>query len=276
MMSGWKLALHTWTIDTTPFDIALDVSRATGFDAIELRRSDLVQCFRRGRSRASIIDAILRNSLPVGILGTEYGWFFTTGDEQLRMFEVLRETCEIAREVGCDMIMSAPGQFTGTVEQAIEATKIAGDIVGSYGLRLALEFNSQHPLVNRTGILREIIDGADNDHCGMLLDSYHLYRSQGISRGLDGVRGEELFVFQYSDVPENPETGVRRPVDRLAPGEGVLDWKELFSILDAIGYRGYLSYEAPNPAAWARSPYDVAREGLDRTRTLLAQAGMAQ
>jgi sugar phosphate isomerase/epimerase len=272
MTPGFKLALHTWTIDTTPLETALDAARSAGFDAVELRRSDIVQCFARGLSRADVVAAIRHSALPVGILGTEYGWFFATGDEQRRMFDVLRETCETAREVGCDMIMSAPGQLTGSVAQAIEATKIAGDIVARHGLRLALEFNSQHPVVNRTEVLREIIAAAGNDHCGLLLDAYHLYRSQGVAQGLAGVKGEELFVFQYSDVPVLPEAGVRRPIDRLPPGEGVLDWTELFSILAAIGYDGYLSYEAPNPALWARSPFDVAREGLVNTRALLERA----
>ncbi|MGH7070060.1 MAG: sugar phosphate isomerase/epimerase family protein, partial [Acetobacteraceae bacterium] len=87
--------------------------------------------------------------------------------------------------------------------------------------------------------------------------------------GLRGVQGAELFAFQYSDVPPNPAPGVRRPIDRLPPGDGVLDWSELFGLLREIGYRGYLSYEAPNPVLWARSPYDVAAEGYRKTRTLL-------
>jgi sugar phosphate isomerase/epimerase len=36
-------------------------------------------------------------------------------------------------------------------------------------------------------------------------------------------------------------------------------------------YSGYLSYEAPNPEQWARSPYEVAREGVDLTRQLLRE-----
>jgi 2-keto-myo-inositol isomerase len=132
-----------------------------------------------------------------------------------------------------------------------------------------LEFNSQHPVVNKTSALREIIAGAGHSHCGMLLDAYHLFRSQGVAEGLRDVSAEELFVFQYSDVPAVPEQAVRRPIDRLPPGEGVLDWTELFSCLRRIGYRGYLSYEAPNPLLWARSPYDVAVEGYEKTHALL-------
>jgi sugar phosphate isomerase/epimerase len=43
----------------------------------------------------------------------------------------------------------------------------------------------------------------------------------------------------------------------------------MLGLLAEKGYTGYLSYEAPNPEQWARSPYDVAREGVELTRKLL-------
>jgi 2-keto-myo-inositol isomerase len=275
MADDFQLALHTWTIDTTPLETALDAAGRAGFAAIELRRSDVVQCFARGISRAGLVETIRASGTRPGILGTEYGWFFARGEEQRRLFAVLRETCEIAVQLGCGMIMSAPGQLVGTRAEAIAATRIAGDIVGEYGLRLALEFNSQHDVVNRTAVLQEIVAAAGRPQCGLLLDAYHLFRSGGVAAGLAGVRGEEIFVFQYSDVPPHPAPGVRRPIDRLPPGDGVLDWDELFALLRTIGYRGYLSYEAPNPALWARSPYDVAREGYQRTMALLQRGRVA-
>jgi sugar phosphate isomerase/epimerase len=67
-------------------------------------------------------------------------------------------------------------------------------------------------------------------------------------------------------------TGVRRPTDRLAPGKGVVKWREILGLLAEKNYTGYLSYEAPNPDQWARSPYDVAREGVELTRELLRDA----
>ena len=44
---------------------------------------------------------------------------------------------------------------------------------------------------------------------------------------------------------------------------------EFFALLDFKGYRGFLSYEAPNPAAWARPAEEVAREALDAARARL-------
>ena len=65
---------------------------------------------------------------------------------------------------------------------------------------------------------------------------------------------------------------MRRPTDRLPPGKGIVKWREMLGLLAEKGYAGYLSYEAPNPEQWARSPYDVAREGVELTRKLLRDA----
>ena len=62
---------------------------------------------------------------------------------------------------------------------------------------------------------------------------------------------------------------MRRPTDRLAPSKGIVKWRDMLGLLAEKNYTGYLSYEAPNPELWARSPYEVAREGVTLTRKLL-------
>jgi 2-keto-myo-inositol isomerase len=49
-------------------------------------------------------------------------------------------------------------------------------------------------------------------------------------------------------------------------------WREVLGLLAEKNYTGYLSYEAPNPEQWARSPYEVASEGVELTRKLLRDA----
>src|SRR5207247_2494361 len=61
-------------------------------------------------------------------------------------------------------------------------------------------------------------------------------------------------------------------LNRLPPGQGCVPFKEFFAAVRAKGYAGFLSYEAPNPAAWSRPPGEVAREALAATRAVLRAA----
>ena len=267
-----RLALHMWTVDTTPLATALDAAKQGGFDAVELRRTDFKRCFDAGMSNGQVLDLIRKSGIPVGVLGVEYGWLFATGEESDRLFKVFRESCENAVALKCDTLMSAPGQVNGPVPQAIEYLKRAGDIAGEYGLKLAIEFNSQHDVLNSLAVLTTPIEGANKPNCGYLIDAYHFTRSGAGGRGFAQVPADKIYCFQYSDVSPNPVTGVRRPTDRLAPGKGIVKWRDMLGLLFEKGYTGYLSYEAPNPELWARSPYDVAREGVELTRKLLRDA----
>src|SRR6185436_8808031 len=89
-----RLALHTWTIDTTPLAEALDAAKRAGYDAVELRRTDFKRCFDEGMSNAQVLDLIKKSGIPVGVLGVEYGWLFAQGAESKRLFGVFRESCE--------------------------------------------------------------------------------------------------------------------------------------------------------------------------------------
>jgi sugar phosphate isomerase/epimerase len=267
-----RLALHMWTIDTTPLATALDAAKQAGYDAVELRRTDFKRCFDAGLSNDQVLDLIRKSGIPVGVLGVEYGWLFATGEESKRLFQVLRESCENAVALGCNTLMCAPGQVQGPVPQAIDYLKRAGDIVAEHGLKIAIEFNSQHDVLNSLAVLTELIEGADKPNVGYLIDAYHFTRSGAGGRGFEKVPAEKIYCFQYSDLSPHPVTGVRRPTDRLPPGKGVVQWREMLGLLYEKGYTGYLSYEAPNPDQWARSPYDVAREGVELTRALLKDA----
>jgi sugar phosphate isomerase/epimerase len=261
-----------WTIDTTPLATALNAAKQAGYDAVELRRIDFKRCFEVGMNNAQVLDLVRKSGIPVGVLGVEYGWLFATGEESKRIFAVFGQSCENAVALGCDMLMSAPGPFTGTAAQAIANLKAAGDIAAEFGLKLAIEFNSQHPMLNNLSVQREIVSGAGKKNVGLLLDAYHLARSGAPGRSFADVPAEDIFCFQYSDLSPNPVTGVARPTDRLAPGKGTIRWREILALLAEKGYSGYLSYEAPNPDQWARSPHEVAREGVELTRALLRDA----
>ena len=113
-----------------------------------------------------------------------------------------------------------------------------------------------------------MIARADHRSCGLLVDAYHLHRGGGGLRAVEDLGPGEIAYVQYSDVPASGlEPG--KALDRLPPGRGIVPFREFFQLIADSGYAGYCSYEAPNPAAWARDPLTVAREALAATHAVL-------
>ncbi len=264
-----RLALHTWTLESTPFPEVLRVARDAGWNAVEIRRSDVMQAYGAGRTRDEVIAMIRAAGIPVAVTGTEYGLLFAAGAERERLLAVLDETCVIAGAVGCGMIMTATGQATGSLDAAVGNMRAAADVAAGHGLRLAWEYSSAHTTMNTLDIARELHARVAHSAFGLLLDTYHLERSGSGGRGFAGVPAEHIFAVQYSDVPPTAPQGMLRPTDRLAPGRGCVRWAEVFALLAEKSYQGYLSYEAPNPELWARPAAEAAREGVTATRALL-------
>ena len=146
--------------------------------------------------------------------------------------------------------------------------RAAGDVAAAHRVKLAVEFNSQAEQLNNLEVMRGVVAKAAHASCGLLLDTYHLQRSGATLKAIDDVTLGEIAYVQYSDVPR---TGLEpgKALDRLPPGRGSVPFKEIFGLLDRKGYHGFMSYEAPNPAAWARPADEVAREALEATRAQL-------
>jgi 2-keto-myo-inositol isomerase len=267
-MDSKRLALHTWTLDTTSLDVVLRVAKQTGWNAIELRRLDFARAGQAGRSPEAVLEQVRACGLPVACVGVELGWLFAQGAERERLLRAFDESCRWAVALQCPTIMSPVDPGRGELDQAVASVKEAGEIAGRHGVRLALEFNAVAQQFNSLERIRELTTRAGHPACGILLDTYHLGRSGATLQSLEALSPEEIAYVQYSDVPAGSlPPGVT--TNRLPPGQGVYPFREFFGVVRGKGYAGYLSYEAPNPAAWARDPEAVSREALQATRSLL-------
>jgi 2-keto-myo-inositol isomerase len=263
-----RLALHTWTLDTTPLPEAVAAAKAAGWDGVELRRLDYNRAREAGRAGGWVEDTVRASGLPVACVGVEFGWMWADGAERARLLAVFDEQCARAAALGCATLMSPVDKGTGDVARAAASVREVGDIASRHGVRLAVEFNSQCEQLNTLERLREVLAKAAHPACGLLFDAYHMQRSGGSPRSLDDVRADELVYVQFSDVPRGD---VKRGevLNRLPPGQGCVPFKEFFAAVRGTGYGGFLSYEGPNTAAWTRPAGEVAREALAATRAHL-------
>ena len=268
MTNARKLALHTWTLDTTPLADLLRVVRETGWNAVELRRLDFARAAEQGQSAAQVMELVRASGLPVACVGVELGWVWARGAERARLLEVFGEQCARAHALGATTVMSPVDRGQGDVGEAAKSVREVADIAAGHGVRLALEFNSQAEQLNTLERVRDLVARAGHPSCGLLLDTYHLERSGAELRAIEDVTPAEIAYVQDSDVPR---TGLEpgKALDRLPPGRGRVPFKEVFGVIARKGYPGYLSYEAPNPAAWARPADEVAREARAATLAVL-------
>jgi 2-keto-myo-inositol isomerase len=268
-----RIALHTWTLDTTPVKDVLRIARDAGYAAVELRYIDYQRALKAGLTREQYLDLVRASGMKVAVMGIENNLVFAEGDERTRLFASFEVSCANAVALNCDTLMISPGNNPPTsVQHAAQNYRRAGEIAQRHGLQLALEFSSRHPLLNRTAVAREIAALADLPNCGLLLDAYHLQCVGEGGRSFENISLEQIKAFQFSDVPADSGADGGAALDRLPPGHGVVDWSGVFGLLMDKGYAGYISLEAPNPAQWSRPPDEVAREGITAARRLIAEA----
>lgn len=263
----YPLALHTWTLDTTALPRVLEIARETGWQAIELRRLDFARAAERGQAPEAVLDLVRASGLPTACVGVALGWMWAEGDERVKLLRAFDESCRWAAALGCRTVMSPVDKGRGDVARAAASVTEVGDIAARHGVRLAVEFNAVCEQLNTLASIRELLAKAAHPHLGLLLDVYHLGRSGARPADLDDVPGADIAYVQYSDVPR---AGLvpGQALDRLPPGQGSVPFREFFAAIARRGYAGYCSYEAPNPAAWARDAAAVAREALEATRAV--------
>jgi 2-keto-myo-inositol isomerase len=261
------IALHTGTLDTTPFSDVLRIARETGWDAIELRRVDFARAAEAGRAADEVLAQVRASGLAVACVGSVGGWMWSSEADAAGPLAAVAESCDWAAALDCPFVMGGVEQGTGSDDLAAERLHRVGEIAAARGVRFALEPQSQAKQYSTPSRTHEVVAKANHPNVGLLIDTYHVQRTTGGLSEYEALNPAELFYVQYSDVPADSAPGQTR--DRLAPGQGVVPFKEAFAILAAKGYDWYASYEALSPAIWAADPTAVAREGAEATRARL-------
>src|SRR5437899_478187 len=111
------LALHTWTLDTTPLAEVLRVARRVGWDGIELRCVDFARAAEQGQSAADVLALVRTSGLPVACVGVGLGWMYAGGAARPRLLQ------------GCDEEGQRPapaGLRRGPVQGVLRAGRDGG------------------------------------------------------------------------------------------------------------------------------------------------------
>lgn len=147
------------------------------------------------------------------------------------------------------------------------------DLAARYGLGASLEFMPWTDARDLPQAAR-IVGGTGRDNAGLLIDPFHLSRSNSCIEDVAALPVQWLHFMQFCDVPAAvPPTMdailAEARAERLFPGEGGLD---LLGLLRAVPKDLPLSLEVPTRTlARSVSAVERARRALAGTQALLAR-----
>jgi sugar phosphate isomerase/epimerase len=158
-----------------------------------------------------------------------------------------------------------------------EAAKVLAD----HGIRLGLEFlgplhlRRQHPhefiwrMDEMTAFAAEC-----GPNVGLLLDAWHWHHAGATVKDILAAGKQRIVHVHISDAKKLPPEEVK-DMDRLMPGEGVIDWDGFFGALKKIGYEDAVSPEVFGRGLKDMTPEEAARLALDSARAAMRKAGVA-
>jgi sugar phosphate isomerase/epimerase len=278
------LVLCAGTIPDAGFRERVEAAAGAGFSAISLWGRD----YRRGRSEG-LSDADMRallddNGLGVAELDGVGQWWPgssgmappVAGDEADSFFAFSEhDMYAIADAVGARSINAVEvyAMTDVALDDAAEAFAALCDRAAEHGLIMHLEYLPWSAIPNPK-TASEILELADRPNGGVLVDSWHHFRSGSDDDALRAVPPERIAAVQLNDAPARPEDD---PVDeclhrRLMPGEGAIDLVGLVRLLDDMGSNAPIGVEVMSDDVFALPANEAARRVADATRAVLAAA----
>jgi sugar phosphate isomerase/epimerase len=276
------LVLCAGTVLGTPFFDRLAPARASGFAGVSMQPADYHALRDEGASDRDIRARVADHGLQISEFDAVTTWF--AGHEppagwdpavaRMLRANTAETVCPIAGSLGARSVTVV--EFYGVpVEIDIAAAGFAHvcDRAADHGLLAHLEFLPWAGIPDlRTAW--EIVRRADRPNGGLLIDSWHVFRSGSTLAELAAIPGDKVLYVQVDDAPADAEADLSDETQhrRLLPGDGSFDLVGLVRTLDAIGSTAPIGVEVFSDELAGRPVHEVARRCADATRTVLLAA----
>jgi sugar phosphate isomerase/epimerase len=237
-----------WTLEEV-----LDGIAAAGFAGVGLDHYT-VGAFVRAGGRVDDLGRMLRTR---GLSCTDVG-VVPLGDGDV--VDAAHELARVARATGATLCIAALLQ---PIDDAVAIRQLdaAAEPLAGAGVRLAFEFTAYGHTRTLADAIR-ICGAVGWERCGLLVDTWHVFRGGEPMSLLRSVDGEQVALVHVNDGPSPSEID---PVfegrfRRLAPGTGTFALDAFAAALDEIGYRGPISVEVLSSELRMLPPAEGARQ----------------
>lgn len=267
-MTHHARVLYSGTVISAEWPDRIRAAQAGGFDAISLFPHDVLAARAGGRSDDDLRRDLRDAGLAVAAIDPYTRWVPAwhppsdaapellsfaghSADEVLGMASALGATCLNVLEFwGVEVDVAAGADAFGAI----------CDQAGGVGVRVHLEtmpFSGVRDLERAWAI----VERADRDNGGLLIDAWHAFRAGYDSDLVRSIPGDKIFAVQLSDAPLSPAPDLQDESmhSRLLPGLGQLDIARLLDDIASTGAAPTLGIEVFSDELAQRAPEEVGR-----------------
>jgi sugar phosphate isomerase/epimerase len=244
MTAGAGLCLWAGSVQRLDFDQRIEAAHAGGFDSTSLFPYEVHRARREGVTDAELRARFEDAGVRVAVIDPLARWLPTwsspgdlPADDPAHGDLGPDEVFAMAVAFGADLI-SVLALYDPPVSAEVGGPAFAAlcDRAAEHGLRLQLEFIPGTGIHDLTAAW-EIVRAADRPNGGVLLDTWHFFRSDSSFDLLEELPADRIFGLQIEDAPaEFPADPAHESLHgRLLPGEGGLDLERfLATVADKV------------------------------------------
>ena len=241
---GAELTLWAASVRAYPLRERIEAARAGGFTATSLFPYEVAAAERDGLDAAGVRELFESHGIRIAVVDPLTTWLpgsrvpddLPADDPAVGAIEA-DAIFEWAVALGADVV-TALALFNERVDPGTASRAFASlcDRAAERGLRIALEFVPGTGIPDLASAL-EIARGAGRENGGLVLDSWHFFRSVPDVRLLASVPPELVFAVQLEDAPARPAADLAHESlhARLIPGDGELDLPTFMRTVLALG-----------------------------------------
>ncbi len=228
-----------------PLDYALDSVVKHGYKGVELwAKGDHVTPFDSNDTWIDIKKKIIDRGLE--LYGISAHLDFVAPDKAKRDLEIKKFSgvIRMAKTMGVNRVHTASGglyqniSFEQQEEYFLEAMKILGKLANDEGIIIALEAEPEKWLSKPEQVIDLIENKLTYPVFKVLVDTGHAFGIGTTPSEYLKIVKKHLALVHVDDVKKDDF-----PHRHLIPGEGDINYHEVFSTLRDIGYKGWLSME---------------------------------
>ncbi len=251
-----KIAMHNW-MRAEPIEMTIERLARLGFDQIEI--SGEPEKHDVGHIRQLLDKAGMTCFGSVTLMLEERNLLAKDSDQRRRSIQYVKDCAQLVHQLGGCELTVVPGTVGKLVpdatpdeewEWAVAALKEIDAYAEPLGVQLAIEpINRFETYFINRGAQALALAEQVGPRCGVCLDIFHMNIEEENLVGAIQEVGDRLINFHVSDS------------NRMAPGQGHIDWPLILKTLKAVDYRGPLSVEFSPPVD--RTPANPYPNSID-------------